>query len=401
MQPHAIALGLLLSLSHPTHGRETPQTKQAPVDCRQIIQKAVKACLAVQQVEYVEEHRIRDEKTPSLVSKVRQARAKVPQAGFMPGKFVVEGSESPNGQPAIKLASAYDGATLRILSPKDKTVRVVRSPSLNVAAGLLAESGTALIGMPQLSQDQPFQNLLADGVTFEYQGTRTIQGTVCHAIAATTSVEHPSLGKQSMTSLWFIGRDDNLPRGTSIGPIEKTIRIVAVNPPSAGDYVVATPAGFSEKLVTGNEARVDKLLPVGSSAPDWKLADPTGRVHSLKDYRGKVVVLDFWGTWCVPCQKSMPSIQAVHEKFKGRGVNVFGVAVADAEGQPAAYMKRKGYTYTLLMKGDEVAAAYKAVMLPTLYVIGPDGKVVHAEFGLRQNLQTELSSVLENALKSR
>jgi peroxiredoxin len=96
----------------------------------------------------------------------------------------------------------------------------------------------------------------------------------------------------------------------------------------------------------------------------------------------------------------MPAIQSLHRKFKDRGVVIYGVAVADNEGQPAAYMKRQGYTYGLLLKGDPVATSYKAAMLPTLYVIGKDGRIVHAESGYRENAQADLTSILERCLKT-
>jgi peroxiredoxin len=97
----------------------------------------------------------------------------------------------------------------------------------------------------------------------------------------------------------------------------------------------------------------------------------------------------------------MPAIQKVHEKFKDRGVAVFGASVNDAEGKPAEYMKQQGLTYTLLLNGDKLANPYKVKVLPTLYVIGPDGRVFHAEYGLRQNFEAELTSIVERCLKAR
>jgi peroxiredoxin len=178
------------------------------------------------------------------------------------------------------------------------------------------------------------------------------------------------------------------------------IRVQSLNKPDAPEaYAVATPAGYADKLVTGTEPEAKGLLAVGSAAPDWTLTDPEGRPHSLKDYRGKVVVLDFWGTWCVPCQKTMPALQRLHEKFKDRGVVILGIAVGDREGDPAGFMKRQGFSYGLLLRGDDVATAYQAVVLPTVYVIGADGKIVHAEFGFREKAEEGLTAVLERHLK--
>ncbi|MFT3880621.1 MAG: TlpA disulfide reductase family protein [Gemmatales bacterium] len=136
------------------------------------------------------------------------------------------------------------------------------------------------------------------------------------------------------------------------------------------------------------------------SCTDWTLADSNGKKFTLKDFRGQLVVLDFWGTWCLPCRKGMPAIQALHDKFKARGVAVFGIAVADQEGDPVGYMKRMSFTYGLLLKGDSVAADYKASMMPTLYVIGVDGKILHAESGYREKAKEELNELIERSLNA-
>src|SRR5258708_34172469 len=72
-----------------------------------------------------------------------------------------------------------------------------------------------------------------------------------------------------------------------------------------------------------------KLLAVGATAPDWELSDADGKLQTLAQYRGKVVVLDFWATWCGPCTKVMPQIQKLHEKNKDKGVAVFCVSSWD------------------------------------------------------------------------
>src|SRR6266567_2066513 len=69
-----------------------------------------------------------------------------------------------------------------------------------------------------------------------------------------------------------------------------------------------------------------KLLAIGATAPDWELSDADGKLQTLAQYRGKIVVLDFWATWCGPCAEVMPQMQKLHEKYKDKGVAVFGVS---------------------------------------------------------------------------
>jgi thiol-disulfide isomerase/thioredoxin len=136
------------------------------------------------------------------------------------------------------------------------------------------------------------------------------------------------------------------------------------------------------------------LLAVGGPAPDWKLTDAQGRTHALADYRGRVVVLDFWATWCGPCARVMPRLEKLQKKYGERGVVVFGVNSFET-GDPVALMKKKGITYTLLLKGEELAPAYGVTSLPVVYVIGADGKVIYAHAGPDQK---DLADLIEKHL---
>jgi thiol-disulfide isomerase/thioredoxin len=151
-------------------------------------------------------------------------------------------------------------------------------------------------------------------------------------------------------------------------------------------------AGQEEKKAGGERA---KLLAVGEAAPGWKLVDPEGKAHTLSDYRGRVVVLDFWATWCGPCAKVMPRLEKLQKKYADRGVVVLGLSSWDT-GDPAAAMKKRGITYTLLLKGEEMAPSYGVTSLPVVYVIGADGRVVYSHAGPDQK---DLSDLIENQLK--
>jgi len=137
------------------------------------------------------------------------------------------------------------------------------------------------------------------------------------------------------------------------------------------------------------------LLAVGDPAPDWTLRDAEGRAHTLSEYRGRVVVLDFWATWCALCSKVMPRMEKLHRKYREQGVAVFGVSTFET-GDPAALMKKKNCTYGLLLKGEEIAPAYGVETLPVVCVIGPDGRVVYSHAGADHK---NLDAVVEKQLK--
>jgi len=139
-----------------------------------------------------------------------------------------------------------------------------------------------------------------------------------------------------------------------------------------------------------------KLLPVGDTAPDWQLTDSEGKTHSLAEYRGKVVVMDFWATWCGPCKEVMPRMQKLYEKFKDQGVVVFGVNSWEKK-DPVELMKQKRYGYGLLLKGEEIAEAYKVTSLPAVYMIGTDGRIIYCHEGPDDK---NLASLIEKYLKA-
>ncbi|HSE19917.1 MAG TPA: TlpA disulfide reductase family protein [Pyrinomonadaceae bacterium] len=139
-----------------------------------------------------------------------------------------------------------------------------------------------------------------------------------------------------------------------------------------------------------------KLLPVGEIAPNWQLNNPDGKVHSLAEYRGRVIVMDFWATWCGPCAKVMPRLQKVHEKLADKGVVVFGVNSWE-KSDPIALMKQKGFSYELLLNGEQIADAYKVTTLPVVYIVGPDGKIIYCHEGQDQK---DLSVVIEKYFKA-
>lgn len=138
----------------------------------------------------------------------------------------------------------------------------------------------------------------------------------------------------------------------------------------------ATPPRAGEEPAPKPQERPSRE--VRQAATDFTLKSADGSQVSLSSLRGNVVVLDFWGTWCIPCKKSSPEAQALHERFKDRGLRVLGLAVRErSEEKPISYFKEKGYTYTLLLGADNVAKQYNVTTYPTFIVIGPEGQILH------------------------
>jgi thiol-disulfide isomerase/thioredoxin len=138
------------------------------------------------------------------------------------------------------------------------------------------------------------------------------------------------------------------------------------------------------------------ILPAGMAAPGWTLKDSAGNLRHLSDYRGKIVVLDFWATWCGPCKLSMPEIQKIHVKYGGQGVVVLGMNAFETS-DPAKFMAANGYTYSLIMKADEVAGLYKVTGIPAVFVIDASGKIYYSRLGYYND--TALSDAIAALVK--
>ena len=117
-------------------------------------------------------------------------------------------------------------------------------------------------------------------------------------------------------------------------------------------------------------------------APDFTLLNPDGRKVSLKDFRGKVVLLNFWATWCESCRDEMPSMQRLYLEFKGKGFEIVGVNVKDKRPDALAFAKKLQITYPIVLDpGGEVGLLYGSFGMPLSYLIDRKGVVLARLWG--------------------
>ncbi|BDI28594.1 hypothetical protein CCAX7_006450 [Capsulimonas corticalis] len=167
-------------------------------------------------------------------------------------------------------------------------------------------------------------------------------------------------------------------------------------PIAAARFAWAPPADAKEYIAP-------KLLAVGTPAPDFAATAPDGTSVKLSDYKGKIVVVDFWATWCGPCQASMPHLEHVYQQVKDKDVAVLAVCVWDTKPEYDKWVAAKKSVYSFPTafdpagRGDKSIAGglYKVAGIPTQYVIDKDGKIAAAYTGF-----TEGAHPLEDALHS-
>jgi len=120
------------------------------------------------------------------------------------------------------------------------------------------------------------------------------------------------------------------------------------------------------------------------TAPEFSLSDLDGKIHRLSDYRGKVVVLNFWATWCPPCRFEMPSMQSAWLQTKDLGVVILAIDVGEDEDTIFTFTGDYPVEFPLLMdKDSKVIRQWPVHGLPTTFVIDPDGRIVYRAIGGR------------------
>ena len=356
-------------------------------------------------------------------------------SGMLPAEFMEPTSsiwdlEATEGSPCKRM---------RIESIKnEKPVRVItfdgtHSLLANVPSKTYMEEGTnwslllksAGSGVPQWvfemhAEEAAPSKIIAANII----GEETIDGQPCDMVRILRSIdlgtsddgdEKPST--MTMTDILSIARADSFPRRLSqkmaVNGEDQMANLavsyqysnVKLDPAlDASMFATTPPAGYvkgeNPKDAPGGEREQPQLkAKVGEKALDFTLTGIDGAQFSLEGLKGKVILLDFWATWCGPCKQVMPTIQKIADEYKDKDVAVFGVNTWErGEGAAQKYMESKGFTYPCLLAGDELAKSYGVPGIPTLLVIGKDGMIVLAEVGMAPDGGKALRAAIDAAL---
>ena len=138
-----------------------------------------------------------------------------------------------------------------------------------------------------------------------------------------------------------------------------------------------------------------ELITAGAAAPDFEVVDLNGEKHRLKDYKGEGVLLNFWGTWCEPCEREFPAMERQYDAFKAQGVEMIAVNYAQTDFEVKKYVANMGMTFPVAIdKTKSVFTAYNIGPLPTSIFIKPDGTIDRIKTG--EMSEVEIIQYLES-----
>lgn len=319
-----------------------------------------------------------------------------------------------------KFEIGYDGVTARALHESDKVVMEKTVEEWQDLPPFFAAESASPVVAWEILDEKPLE--IGDrGAAFT--GQEVVAAELCDVLLIGKADDHGTKV--------YLNQADHLPRrierfesapGAAPGAVRLDLDNLKLDEESlAGIYNISAPDGYAirvakrekPKASAGDEAGGQKLgdpddtrghlakrgqVNVGDMAPAFSLKDPAGNVVTLASLKGKVVVIDFWGTWCPWCVKAMPQVQQVHDKFKGKDVAVLGFDVDAPNAKPVEFMKRNKLTYTTLLNADNAAQDFKVEGFPTLFVLDRSGKVILKEVGFSPDLAAKVSKAVESAL---
>ena len=153
-------------------------------------------------------------------------------------------------------------------------------------------------------------------------------------------------------------------------------------------------AGCEPARLSSDWQRLDPPL----VAPDFTVPQLDGGPVTLSSYHGRVVVMEFWATWCGPCRMSTPSLDALSRRYRDRGVAVLLINEGDAPAQIRAWAERRFAAPILLDRDGAVGRLYRLAGIPELFVVNQAGRIVYAHSGYRGGLEQSLMLILKELL---
>ena len=165
--------------------------------------------------------------------------------------------------------------------------------------------------------------------------------------------------------------------------------------------LIFTPVGFkvkvfASKLLSSSAAMVKEGMKVPLDSYQWKLTDLENRSFDFEDQRGRIVLVNFWATWCPPCVAEMPSMQDLYNDYGDKVTFMF--VTSDDRQKVLNFLKRKNLDLPVYYPASETPKTLKSKLLPTTYIIDKEGKIVVAETGAADWNSSETRELIDGLL---
>lgn len=149
----------------------------------------------------------------------------------------------------------------------------------------------------------------------------------------------------------------------------------------------AEPAPVAPASDPSATASAETALPVVGPAPEWKVKTLDGAELGKKELLGKVVVVDFWATWCPPCVYKVPGYVKLQEAYRDRGVVIVGISADGNLEQLKRFLEQRGVNYPIALIDEPLAELFgeREMMLPTTYLIDREGRIRHRQVGAMES----------------
>lgn len=164
--------------------------------------------------------------------------------------------------------------------------------------------------------------------------------------------------------------------------------LVACSPPPGKEDSPPKPKVIAETAAAGGTMGA---LPKLGLAPAWELKDPEGKAVTSEQFKGKVVVVDFWATWCVPCRAEIPGYIELQKKYANDGVVIVGVSIDQAGPEVVkAFAEKFGINYPLVMADEGIGTAFGGIAaVPTTFLIDRAGEIRDRKEGAEETADYE------------
>ncbi|MEQ8769131.1 MAG: TlpA disulfide reductase family protein [Phycisphaerales bacterium] len=260
---------------------------------------------------------------------------------------------------------------------------------------------TDRVVLPEFLDDRPLIEAF-DGAELALDGTATHDGELCDVLVVTHPAGSGDDKPEYTLEKWMIARSDAFPRRVErtqdmsiFGDILITLDFsnVTLGDAIAGEpFELDVPEGYvgsanprtTIRPATAEPAPAQQAQPAprtdNPAAPSYSITDVDGATYDNTTQQGRVTVLYYWGSWCVPCRKFSPMVSELAADFADRDVDVLGLAIRERNPDaPKQIMADKNYAHTLALGAESTVRPFNVRVYPTIVVIGPDQTILASE----------------------